>query len=135
MIKEKQEQEQEQIRKGRIIKQEQVLKGVNLLASFGRWITAYGVVNFSLYILLLVMYNFGLIFFNWFLGKHSDGEFQDIEYKLLIIMTLVISFIVAVLGTIAHSIGNYNASVNIYSSLLKSILRRPMRFFDSTSIG
>lgn len=135
MIQERKEKEEEEIRKGRIIKKEQVLKGVNLVSSFGRWIAAYGVVNFCLYILLLAMFNIGLIFFNWFLGKYSEGRFPEIEYKLVIILALSISFIFSLLGTIAHSIGNYNASVNIYSSLLRSILRRPMRFFDSTAIG
>lgn len=106
-----------------------------MITSFGRWIVAYGIVNFALYILLLVMFNMGLIFFNWFLGKYSEGRFPEIEYQLVIILTLVISLIIAVLSTIAHSIGNYNAGVNIYSSLLKSILRRPMQFFDSTAIG
>lgn len=53
----------------------------------------------------------------------------------MIIAILIGTFTVSFLGTVVYCLGSYFVSRNLYSDLLKTILKRPMSFFDQTSIG
>lgn len=112
-----------------------MIKGVNLFSSTGRWIQAFGTWGFILFLVLMAIFNAGLIGFQWFLGKYTDGKFPNIEYELVLVLGIVSVLLIAFSSTFAFSIGQYKASVNVYKDLLKSILRRPMDFFDTTAIG
>ena len=105
------------------------------MSSSGRWIQAFGTCEFLIYILMLLIFNIGIILFQWFLAKYTDGNFPNIEYELVLLLGLGSVLLIAFAGTIAFSIGLYKSSVNVYSNLVRAILKRPMEFFDTTAIG
>lgn len=135
MIEQRQLQEEEEIRKGRIIKKEEIVKGVRIFRTFWTWIRAFSLLVFVIYILLIAGFNLGNIFFSWFLGEFSDGKFSSSDYEFVLISSVLATVLVSAVGTGVFSIGSYMVSRNIYSDLLQNLLRRPMSFFDSTSIG
>ena len=135
MIEERQKKEAEEIKKGRIIKKEEIVKGVRIFRTFGTWIKSFSALIFTMYILLLAGFNFGNIFFSWYLGEYSDGKFADTDYESILIWAIALTVAISALGTSVFSIGSYLVSRNVYSNLLTNLLRRPMSFFDSTSIG
>lgn len=81
------------------------------------------------------MFNFGLIAFNWFLGKLAQKNFQDLDSELVTILILAGTLLASVLGTVFFCTGAYLASTNFFRELIWNILRRPMAFFDSTPVG
>ena len=123
------------INEGKIVKKEEMIKGLKLFSSVARWIQAFGTPGFFLFLFLMAVFNSGLIGFQWFLGKYTDGKFPNVDYEIVLILGLVGVLLIAFTSTFAFSIGQYKASVNVYRDLLMSILRRPMDFFDTTAIG
>ena len=135
LITEKFKVEEKEITKGRITKKEVILKGQNKFVAFGKWINRFSIPVFILYILMICGFNFGIIFFQWFLGAWSSGQYEEYNREKILIWSVVITFGVSFLSSVVYSGGSFLAGTRIYVALLKTIMKRPMSFFDATPIG
>lgn len=135
LLEKKESKEKEEIKKGRITEDEKIVRGGNGFKMFGRWIKSFSVPIYMVYLLLVAFFQFGIIFLQWFLGSLSEDQYKGVNYEKVIIWTVVCTYLISMLATCVYSIGSYKSGRLLYQNLVKSILRRPMKFFDATPIG
>ena len=130
-------QEQERQEQGRLTAEEQRYTGIVDYKVFTFYMKSGGL---PLYTLVIIFFSLAVLFMvsiDWWAGKWFNGDFNlnNIEY-LMIYFGLVLAFITfSTLKSILFGKFAPLASYTIFRTLLNKLMRRPLRFFDTTPSG
>lgn len=129
--------EEEDMEKGKLIEEEHREQGIAGLSNFAFYGKAAGTV---LTILTITLYSLSIgakILCDWWVGAWSEERF-DLSNNVYLILYAVLGVTVFALMILrAYSLA-YVAKLSalwIFKKLFWNILRRPMRFFDTTALG
>lgn len=121
--------------KGKLVIAETKKQGLPRASSFFRYIVRFGRVNFLTYLYSSILWIALNIFFQLWCGIWVEDGMPGTPYHSWATGQICSILIMGYITAIAYSRGIQQSGIKVYRSLVRSILRRPMQFFDSTSVG
>lgn len=106
-------------------------------AVYGYYMKNAGILNSILVLLMYILTVFGTYVVNYWVGAWMQDtlKLSKAAYILIYIGLGIATCIIAVLQALLLGVVSKNAAFKIYQTINWNILRRPMRFFDTTPSG
>lgn len=126
---------QEERDKGIIVISETKKQGFPTITSFFRYIVRFGRLNYLFYVYFVIFWLGLNIFFQLWCAIWVEDKIPGTTYEYWAIGIIGSIIVFAVALSIMYSRGVELSGSSVYRSLIYSILRRPMSFFDTTTVG
>lgn len=110
-------------------------QGLPSIKNFYRYIVRFGRFKFLSYIYSIILWIGLNIFFQLWCGIWVEDTMPGTDYKFWAVGQISGIFILGLLSGLFYSNGVRDSGNSTYKSLIHSVLRRPMSFFDTTSVG
>ena len=95
----------------------------------------FGRAKFLSYIYSIILWISVNIFFQLWCGIWVEDRMPGTPYKYWAVGQIVAILLLGLVSGLFYASGVNDSGNSIYRSLVHSILRRPMSFFDTTSVG
>jgi ABC-type multidrug transport system fused ATPase/permease subunit len=123
------------MKKGKIVKKETKQNGLPKFSNVIRYIKFAGWCNYLVYSIGILLWIALGIFFQYWSAIWVTDHYPGTAYGTISFIVLVSIILIGFVLSLFYAIGVRNAANSVYKDLIYSILRRPMSFFDTTSVG
>jgi ABC-type multidrug transport system fused ATPase/permease subunit len=133
--------DQVKMQEGKLLKEEQHIKGDIKKGVFWRYFKSGGICLFFLCHLFIFLTVLSKIMIDFWVGSWSQNTFKfaqdkaEFYYMLGYGMMILAMLVIGTIQSFLWSIFSTNAGLKIFRDLLKNVMKKPMSYFDTTPIG